>query len=112
MANSGFNGTTITIAGAAETPLLSCTYDDSAAEVDVTGAGDLIHSYEAGLPNPTITCEVVGANDAAVADEGALSIAWFDEGIVDTIASVVITAVSRTGSLDSPLTTSITVRPS
>ena len=111
MANAGFNGTTITIAGAAETPLLSCTYDDSAAEVDVTGAGDAIHSYEAGIPNPTITCELVGANDAAVADEGALSIAWFD-GVTDTIASVVITAVSRTGSLDSPLTTSITVRPS
>lgn len=111
MANAGFNGTTITIAGAAETPLLSCTYDDSAAEVNITGCGDAIHTYEAGIPNPTITCEVVGANDAAVADEGALSIAWFD-GTTDTIASVVITAVSRTGSLDSPLTTSITARPS
>lgn len=96
--------------GSAQTPLISISFDDSAAEVDVTGAGDAMHSYEAGLPNPSCTIEVVGATATAIAANGALDINWFDGGTTD-ITDVVCTAVSINGSLDGPITSSITCRP-
>jgi len=111
MANEGFNGTTATVLGSAQTPLVSITYDDSAAEIDVTGAGDLMHSYEAGLPNPTVTFQVVGGADIDVGDAGAVSIAWFDGVVTDAISAGVCTAVSRSGSLDDKIVTDVTVRP-
>lgn len=110
MANDAFNGTTFTFGGGAQTPLRSCSYDNSAAEIDVTGAGDSLHTYEAGLPNETLTVEVVGGSSVAVADEGAITIAWFD-GTSDTTTNSVCTAVSRSGSLDGEILTTLTFRP-
>jgi len=110
MANEGFNGTTISIGGTAQTPITNITHDDSAAEIDVTGGSDAMHSYEAGLPNPTTTFETVGISGNAVGDTGSLSIAWFD-GTTDAISAVVVTKVSKSGGLDGALGSSVTVRP-
>ena len=116
MANEGFNGSTITVTGIVTAPLLSISHDDSAAEIDVTGAGDALHTYVAGLANPSITFEVVGVTDATIGDEGPMVITWFTStgptnGIID-LSAVVVTAVSVNGSVDGPITSSITVRPS
>ncbi len=92
-------------------PLVSLNYDESAAEIQVSGAGDLIHSYEAGLPDITVTYQVVGAADVDTGDTGAVSIVWFDGVVTDVISAGVVTAVARGGSLDDKIVTDITVRP-
>ena len=98
--------------GSAQVPLISLTWDESAAEVDVTGSGELWHSFEAGLPNITVTLQLVGSIDIDTGDTGAVSLAWFDGGVTDVISDAVCTAVSRAGSLDGAITTDVTVKPS
>ena len=110
MASDNFNGSTISVGAADQIPLTGMTFDDSAAEVDVTGCADSGHTYEAGLPNVTLTIETVGVSDLSVGDEGAISVAWND-GSTDTITNGVVTAVSKTGSLDGAISSSVTVRP-
>ncbi len=114
MANEGFNGTKLILASAGdpgEVPLLSVSLDDSAAEIDVTGAGDAIHTYVAGLANPSLTFEVVGVTNCAIGDEEATCVvSWFD-GSTTTITGVVVTAISVNGSVDGAITSSITLRP-
>lgn len=110
MANKGFNGSTISIAGSGQTPLRSIDYDDPDNAVDVSGCADASHGYVNGLPDPQITFEVVGITTVEKGDTGSVSIAWFD-GQNDSITSAIVTGVNKTGSLDSELLSTVTVRP-
>ena len=110
MADAGFNGSTISIGGSAQTPLRSIDYDDPDNAVDLTGAGDAGHAYVNGLPDITTTFELVGRTTVAKGDTGSVSIAWYD-GQSDTIASAVVTGVTSSGSLDSEILSTITLRP-
>lgn len=114
MADAGFNGTTIAIGIANQAPLLDVNYDDSAAEVDVTGCADTTHTYEAGISNPSATFTLVGSRPATgcdVGDEGAISIVWFDGVETSAMTNGVVTKVTTSGSLDGAITCAITVRP-
>lgn len=110
MANEGFNGTTATILGSAQTPLIDCAITSSGAEVDVTGCADAIHTFEAGLADYTLTCTVVGASSVVIGDTGAVSVAWFD-GTTTVFTGVVCTGADVNGALDGPITSTITAKP-
>jgi len=105
-----FNGSTVTIGEAAQTPLLSCTFTNAAAEIDITGCADTVHTYEAGLPNLSCTFEIVGGTTLAIGDVAAVSVAWTN-GVADAMTTGVVTNVETRGSLDDKITTSITMRP-
>ena len=113
MADDGFNGSTISFGGADQTPLLSISVEDSVAEVPVSGAADSAHTYEGGISNPSTTWEVAGDTTLSKGDAGAIVVAWndVDAGAHGSITSAIITSISKTGSLDSPISSSITARP-
>ena len=111
MADDGFNGSTISFAAADQTPLLSITTVNGVGEVPVGGAGDTGHTYEGGIPTKSTTWDVTGNTTLSKGDEGAVVVAWNDGGAHGSIAAAVIQSVRKTGSLDSPISCSITVIP-
>lgn len=125
MADNGFDGATATWdpTGASTEVTLgfisSITDDVTAAEVDVTGASDSQHLFEAGIGSESVTVEVVGqptdesgGTQLAAGDNGALAVAWADSGTQGTIADpATIFALSISGTMDGPITSSITIRP-
>ena len=87
----------------------SITYSDNASAVDVTSLADSAHTYVAGMSDPEITCECVGACGADVGDTGALTIAWND-GTTDSVATAVLVSFESSGDLDGAITSSMTFK--
>ncbi len=113
---STFNGTTLSFGGAAQTPLVSLSYDSTVAEVDVTGSGDSEHTFEPGIINESITWEVVGDPSSgvlAVGAKGQTIVLWKSVGAGNwgSFTIAVITSVSKGGGLGGAVTTSITAKP-
>jgi len=125
MADNAFDGITCTWdpTGAPTAQTLgyvtSITDDVTASEIDVTGATDTGHLFETGVPAESVTIELAGqpkddttSGQITCGDNGALAITWPDTGTQGTIADpATIFALSVSGSLDGPITSSITVRP-
>lgn len=111
MANEGFNGSTMQFASSPVTPLVSIDFQETAAAIDVTGNTDALHNYVAGIPDITVTVEVVGVSALTIGAAGALDIDWFD-GEGEDVSSVILVDKGRGGSLDDKLSTSLTFRPS
>ena len=108
----GFNGATIKWNTTDDqTPLLSISYDKTAAEIDVTGAADSNHTYITGIPDETITCEVVGQPTTVdVGTTAALvTITWGDE-TTETFTTGECTSISKSGSIDDKHTSTITFK--
>ncbi len=127
MADNAFDGATATwdptgVGDAAQTLgfITSITDDVTAAEIDVTGSSDTQHLFESGIPSESVTIELVGqatdkestAGQITAGDNGALAVVWADSGTEGAIADpATIFALSISGTMDGPITTSITVRP-
>ncbi len=111
MPDDGFNGSTLSFAAAPQTPLMSISTPNTVAEVPVGGAGDGGHTYEGGVPTKSVTWEVVGDTTLSKGDKGAVVVAWQDGGAFGSITNAVITNVTKSGSLDSPTSSSITAIP-
>ena len=120
--NDGFNTTTLTFGTGVTTPLTSVSYSNSASEIDVTGSADVVHYYETGLSNPTITCETVGVSSAGAVGATPTLTAGTTATLVVTLnnstgtvevfnGSALLSSIERGGSLDGELTTSMTFRP-
>ena len=103
-----FNGTSISICGSAQTKLLSCTDNDGGAKIDVTGAGDDNHMYEAGLDDKELTVEVLGGGGISRGDTGATTVTWNDDSST-TIDNSMVIAKSKTGSIDDRVVHSFTI---
>ncbi len=107
-----FNGTTVSFAASGLIPLLSLSYDATSAEVDVTGAGDSLHTFEPGIPNETLVVELVGTSTKTVGDLGATVVTW--GGVAGNTwgswSSAVITKIEKTGRIDDKETYSITIK--
>ncbi len=110
MANDGFNGSTISFNGGDQVPLRDINFTDAAAEVQVSGSSDAKHTYEAGLPDETVTYTIVGGSSLSTGAEAAVAIVWFD-GSTDDLTNGVCTNRATSGSIDSELLTAVTVRP-
>jgi len=111
MANDGFNHSSVSVVGGAVTPLLDASHNSEGAKVRVSGADDDEHTYEAGLPDNSITLTCGGVTDIAVGDKGATAITWNDGGI-STLTNSVVVAVATNGAIDGAITSTITVVPS
>ena len=110
MADAGFNGSTMALGTYTSTPLRSMSYDCTAAEVPVHGAGSTQAIFVDGIKNATVTFEIVGATPITTGDTGAVTLTWNDGGN-DTFTTGVVTAVSTSGSMDGEITSSITIKP-
>ncbi len=111
MANDGFNGTTLVIAGSTVmTPLLDVNFNETAAAVLVSGSTDATKLYVAGQPDETCTFTVAGVSALAIGETtGALTVTWFD-GATDTFTTASVTDNAASGAVDGTIQTAITVR--
>lgn len=111
MADDGFNGTKIAIAGSTDLfPLLDVSFAETAAAVMVSGSTDATKLYVPGQTDETCTLTVGGVNGLPIGvTTGALTVTWFDGGS-DTFTTAAVVDNSRSGSIDSPIQTAITCR--
>ena len=128
MADNAFDGATATWDPVDPNPgegvqtlgfITSITDDVTAAEIDVTGSSDSQHLFESGIPSESVTVELVGQVTDTTAtlfqigagDNGVLAVGWPDSGTEGTIAVGTIFALSVSGTMDGPITSSLTIRP-
>ena len=90
--------------------LVGISFGESGADIDVTNLESEMQEVLAGIPIVECTIEVNGTTPLSQGDVGALSVAWNDGG-VDLISSAVVTGVSKGGSLNDKITSSITFKP-
>lgn len=102
------NATATFAAAALGEGLIGISYEEDGHVVDVTGAGDSEHTYEAGTPDVSVTIEVHGEVSTATNTKGAVVIAGMD----GSIANAILADKSESGSLSGGITTSCTFRPS
>jgi hypothetical protein len=102
------NGTHTFASSALGEGLLSISYEEDGHVVDVTGAGDSEHTYEAGTPDVSVTIEVLGTVDTATGSKGALVIA----GLQGSIAAAILASNSQSGSLSGGITSTLVFKPS
>ena len=109
MATDTFNGASLTFASATVGPLRSITSNEAGAKADTTGSADSVKTYGIGIPDASVTCEVLGGTTLSVGDEGALAVAWGDIGgsTDGTIAAATVVSVSTTGAMDGEITSTI-----
>jgi len=108
MASDAANGTTLTFGGTTQ-EVRSISFTNGGAEIQKTILSDTQHTYLAGMPDPSITCEVNGGTDLTAGLTGALSIAWND-GTTDELGTAIVTSVETSGEIDGLITTSLTFR--
>jgi len=108
----GFNASTIKWKTTHDqTPLLSITYDKTAAEIDVTGAADSNHIYLSGIPDETITCEVVGMPTTVdVGTTAAQVLVTWGDATTETFTTGECVGISKSGTLDDKVTTTLTFK--
>jgi len=106
-----FNGSTLTFDSASVGRLRSLDFSSSGAKVDVTDSADSEKKYEAGIPDLSLTAEVVGGTSLSIGDSGALVVAWTDTGSLGSITSAVVTDISVSGSMDGEILSTVTFVP-
>ena len=102
-----FNGTMFDFNGAA-TGIVSLSYDATCAEVDDSGANDSDVLISPGIPDRTVTLEVMGGSTMTI---GAISIAWNDGGSLGSGNSYQLMSVQDGGGIDDAITTTYTWKP-
>jgi hypothetical protein len=110
MADDSFNGATLTFATVAVGGLRSISVSDTAPKADCTAAEETTgRHFKTGIPELTITCEVIGGVTVAPGDTGALAIAWLDIGssTLGTINPAEVVSVSTNGSMDGEITSTV-----
>jgi len=111
MADTGFNGSTLTfgsdIAGGTAYPLLSMSHSLTAEAVDVSGAGNSEKLFVGGQADREFQCEVIGTPAFTVpSTSGTMSIAWFDGGTA-SMTSAVCVECSESGSVNGAITSTL-----
>jgi len=104
-----FNGTTQNAAAGAK--MLDASFTSSAEEIDISGSGDPEKTYETGLVDYEASITIIGSTTVAVGDTVALSIDWNDETADGTMTNAIVTSVETSGSLGSPITSKLTLKP-
>jgi hypothetical protein len=107
---TAFNGTTVAIGAAGQTPLTSARYKSSVAKVKVSGSGNALKTYVAGVKDRTATIELVGGTSLAVGSEGHVTITWGGSGAL-SMSNCVVVSKKITGSEDSPISTTLELVP-
>ncbi len=108
-----FNGTVATIADTTGLRVVTVTDNDGNNKIDITGSEEATHQYEAGLDDPEITFEVLGADAIVRGQTGDTNVIWTDTTPAKgtDLGTSVVVGKSKTGSIDSAIVYSITVVP-
>lgn len=109
MADDTFNGASLTFATVSAGSIRSINTNQVGAKADVTGSGDSEKSYGVGIPDLTVTVEIVGGTDIAVGDKGTVAIDWGDIGgsTLGSLTDGQVVSVATTGSMDGEILTTI-----
>ncbi len=109
MADDSFNGASITLASVDIGPLRSISFSEAGAKADVTDSDDAAKAYSVGIPDATVTCEVVGGVAVSVGDEGDLDVTWGDIGgsTGGSIAACQCVSIATQGSMDGEITSTV-----
>lgn len=110
MANKGFNGSTFSFASSVIGTLKGLTVDVKASEIDITAAGDSLHTYEVGLPDTELSVEVIGGTILAIGTKGAVAVAWFDGTTTGTLTKGVVTSANVKGSVDGEISATYKIK--
>lgn len=100
-----FDGSTFSFNASPLTGIVSATYDASAAEVDDTGAEANAVLVTPGIPDETLTVQVLGGATLVKGAAGNTAVAWHDGGTLGTFASAVVMEVRDGGNVDGDITT-------
>lgn len=104
------NGSTITFASNPQGELESLAFNESAEQINVTNLASAVHVFEDGILQQELTFTVRGVSSLSIGATGAVAVAWND-GANDSMASGVVTNNERSGDLDAPITSSVTIVP-
>ena len=108
-----FDGSVIALGATDLGTLRSIDYSETGAQVQVTGSSDAIHTYRAGIPDPTITVSIVGGLNPLVliGTQGALTATWQDATTEGSIDPVLCVDRAQTGSMDTEITSTYIFKP-
>ncbi len=104
------NGSTVTFASSGQGSLISLAFNESAEQIQVTNLASAVHSFEDGILSQELTFTVNGVSTLSIGATGAVAVSWND-GSSDSMASAVVTGNERSGDLDGPITSNVTIVP-
>jgi hypothetical protein len=83
--------------------------DDPENDCDTTGGGDAYKTYESGIPDQKLTCEVLGGDALVKGTTGAVNVTWGD-GTSTNWASGTVTSRKKSGSVGQAIVYTVTIR--
>lgn len=104
------NGSTITFGGSPQGDLISLAFNESAEQIQVTNLASGTHVFESGILQQELTFSINGVSTLSIGDTGAVAVAWND-GANDSMTSGVVVGNERSGDLDGPISSAITIVP-
>ena len=107
-----FNGAAVTFPTTSNSigSLRGISYDETAAEVDVTASDSTSQTFVAGIKQAELSLDLVGGSTLATAStgtEGQLDITWKDTGTIGSLTKAVLTGISVAGSMDGEITSTL-----
>ena len=113
MADAGFNGSSVTLTATPISAIRSIRYQGRCAKVKTTGANASIKSYEPGLPDETLTIEVLGSTALTKGSTPSVTVAWNDGGADGSMTKGrIMKTPSMSGSEDAENISTIVIKPS
>ena len=109
----GFNGTKLLWPSTSESGggISDVTHNQSGADVQIGGSTSAGYEYETGLTDESVEISLVGGTTIIKGATGKATVKWNDGSSNTLIEKAVVMSVSKTGSVDNPITSSITLRP-
>ena len=113
MANSGWNGSTLTFGGGGVTPLVDLHQPNDPAEFDTTGSIDTTHTHGTGLNKNSFTASLLGSKCPVAGTCMAITSAIGPSGnqTTKTYDQAIITQMSVSGRKNSRIEGSLTAMP-
>lgn len=106
-----FNGTTLLFDSQPLGTIQSLNASEGGEALEVGGAADDEHLYEAGIPDCEVNVTVKGTGAAARGDTGALAITWKSGGTEGSGTLFVCTKADKKGDHGGIITTDYTFKP-
>jgi len=109
----GFNGTYLTFPSTSTriTGITDLSHPQSGAEIQIGGSTNSGYAYEDGLTDESVEVTVTGGTTITKGTTGEVKAIWNDGSSNTLISKAVVTNVEKTGSLDNPITSTVTFRP-
>lgn len=112
------NGSTVTFPDSSTSVgiLANISYAETCSEINKTGMGDNVHTFEGGIPNITVTVSIKGVSTTVTRSTGTLGVT-FSAGTVSlgslnaSLGSFILLNKNIGAPIDGETTTELTFRP-